>query len=80
LTYPEILLSVVEFQRTALSIDAFLLYTNTFWPRIHQSKDTIHEVDASLIGGFTEDLTIADDFHRAGIPIWLLQPEFRVTS
>ncbi|KAH6867480.1 hypothetical protein BKA70DRAFT_1452950 [Coprinopsis sp. MPI-PUGE-AT-0042] len=80
LTYPEIQLAVVEFQRTALSIDTFLLYTSMFWPRIHQSKDTIHEVDASLMGGFTEDLTIADDFHRAGIPIWVLQPEFRITS
>ncbi|KAH6873967.1 hypothetical protein BKA70DRAFT_1449804 [Coprinopsis sp. MPI-PUGE-AT-0042] len=33
LTYPEIVLGVVEFQRTALAIDAFLQYVNLYLPR-----------------------------------------------
>jgi hypothetical protein len=64
---------VTEFQRLYLEICALLDYLEIYKPRMdgHQPPAT---TVANCIGAFTNMPHVAQFFHRAGLPIWLIQP------
>jgi hypothetical protein len=64
---------ITEFQRLYLEVYALLDYLEIFKPRMdgHQPPAT---TVANCIGAFTNMPQIAQFFHRAGLPIWFLQP------
>ena len=64
---------ITEFQHLYLEILALLDYLEIYKPRMdgHQPSATIV---ANCIGAFTNIPEIVQYFHRAGLPIWFLQP------
>jgi hypothetical protein len=64
---------ITEFQRLYLEIYAFLDYMEIYKPRMdgHQPPAT---TAVNCIGAFTNIPEIAQFFHRAGLPIWYIQP------
>ncbi|KAJ2911998.1 hypothetical protein MD484_g8421, partial [Candolleomyces efflorescens] len=81
ITFQSILETVADFQRTCLDIIALCNYLETFHPRtlpISPEQNKIWPVDTSMMGIFTESLQAAQYFHRMGLPVWLVQPQFAV--
>lgn len=64
---------ITEFQRLYLEIYALLDYLEIYKPRMDGHQPPASTV-ANCIGAFTNIPQIAQYFHRAGLPIWLLQP------
>jgi hypothetical protein len=64
---------ITEFQRLYLETYALLDYLETYQPRMdgHQPPAT---TVANCIGAFTNIPHVAQHFHRAGLPIWFIQP------
>ena len=64
---------ITEFQRLYLEIYAFLNYMEIYKPHMdgHQPPAT---TVANCIRAFTNKPEIAQYFHRAGLPIWFIQP------
>lgn len=64
---------ITEFQRLYLEIYALLDYMEIYKPRMdgHQLAAT---TVANCVGVFTNVPQVAQFFHRAGLPVWLLQP------
>jgi hypothetical protein len=64
---------IAEFQRLYLETYALLDYLEIYKPRMdgHQPPAT---TVANCVGAFTNMPYIAQYFHRAGLPIWFIQP------
>ena len=72
-TYSEMRFSITEFQRYYLEICGCLDYLQIYKPRMDGQKPPAETV-ANCIGAFTHVVCIAQDFHMAGLPVWLLRP------
>jgi hypothetical protein len=64
---------VTEFQRLYLELYALLDYLEIYKPRMDGLQPAATTV-ANCIGAFTHNPQIAQYFHIAGLPIWLIQP------
>ncbi|KAJ3737879.1 hypothetical protein EV360DRAFT_18116, partial [Lentinula raphanica] len=43
------------------------------WSPRYTNVDNTYEVDCDIMGAFTDDLNIAADLYRVGIPVWLVR-------
>lgn len=68
----DFVLQLAQCQRMALDVDAMTKFLLTFAPRIRQ-KLVSYDVDQSLMGCFTNNPTVAETLHRAGVPYWLIR-------
>jgi hypothetical protein len=81
ITFKGILETVSDFQRTCLDIIGLCNYIETFHPRtlpLSPDQNKIWPVDPSIMGIFTESILSAQYFHRMGVPVWLVRPQFAV--
>ncbi|PBK80168.1 hypothetical protein ARMGADRAFT_1092468 [Armillaria gallica] len=73
LTFERLRLCVAEMQRVALELRAYIEYHTTFTPRIHSPSSIVWKAKSDLMGAFTTSTLTAQEFHKAGIPVWLLR-------
>ncbi|PBL01562.1 hypothetical protein ARMGADRAFT_907067, partial [Armillaria gallica] len=73
LTFERLRLCVAETQRVALELRAYIEYHTTFTPRIHSPSSIVWKAELDLVGAFTTSTLTAQEFHKAGIPVWLLR-------
>lgn len=74
------LLTVTKFQRYCLETLAIVEYTS-IWQEIRLiTFDEPRQVDRSLVGAVTADVTVAHDLYTIGVPVWLVRPPSRVSS
>ena len=81
MTYKEILLAVAEFQRAVLDIHAWIDFVDVYQPRLRPGPNgelEKHDANQDLMGAFTEKVAVAQQLHSMGIPVWLIQPSFRI--
>jgi hypothetical protein len=64
---------ITEFQRLYLELYGLLDYLEIYKPRMDGLQPAVTTV-ANCVGAFTNIPGIAQYFHRAGLPIWFLQP------
>ena len=64
---------VTEFQRYYLEIRGLLDYLEVYKPRM-DGEQAAATTTAQCIGVFTNIPCIAQYFHAAGLPVWLIQP------
>ena len=72
-TYSEMRFGVIEFQRYYLEACGCLDYLELYRPRMDGEKPPAETV-ANCVGAFTNVARVAQDFHMAGLPVWLLRP------
>ncbi|KAK0494258.1 hypothetical protein EDD18DRAFT_1077582 [Armillaria luteobubalina] len=67
-------LNVQETQRVLLYLQALLDYMLVYKPRFHSISDStvVQMADSGVTGAFTTNMQIAQDFFRAGIPVWII--------
>ncbi|KAK0463845.1 uncharacterized protein EV420DRAFT_1638760 [Desarmillaria tabescens] len=73
LTFERLHLCVAETQWVALKLQAYMDYYMIFMLRISSPTLTIWKVHSDLVGAFTTSTLTAQEFHKAGIPVWLLR-------
>ncbi|PBK84356.1 hypothetical protein ARMGADRAFT_1037099 [Armillaria gallica] len=68
-------LSVAETQRLVLEVEAISTFFSTIHPRFAAfATSPTPKADMDLVGCFTTDIGVAQQLHRAGVPIWVLRP------
>ncbi|KAK0215524.1 hypothetical protein IW262DRAFT_1465183 [Armillaria fumosa] len=68
-------LCVAEMQRLVLEVEAISTFFSTICPRFAAcATSPTPKADMDLIGCFTTNIGMAQQLHRAGVPIWVLQP------
>ena len=72
-TYSHMRFGLANFQHYFLEVHGFLDYMEIYRPRMDGKKPPA-EVVAKCVGALTFHARVAQDFHTAGIPIWLLWP------
>ncbi|PPR06179.1 hypothetical protein CVT24_000721 [Panaeolus cyanescens] len=72
MTYSQMVLNVVDFQRTFLELEAFLCYMTVVRPRFGGWKNAALVVHESL-GTFTKDPQAAQKLFDAGVPLWFIR-------
>ena len=72
-TYTEMRFGVTEFQRYYLEVCGCLDYLQIYKPRMDGRKPPAETV-TNCVGAFTHVARVAQDFHMAGLPVWLLRP------
>ncbi|PPQ81169.1 hypothetical protein CVT24_007936 [Panaeolus cyanescens] len=72
MTYSQMVLNVVDFQRTFLELEAFLCYMTVVRPRFGGWQNTASEVHKTL-GTFTKDPQAAQKLFDAGVPLWFIR-------
>lgn len=77
--FKTMLLSVAEFQRACLDLEAYLDFHMKFLPGLKGGVKPA-ELDPDRIGAFTESTKVAHDLFMMGIPVWLLRPSSHVTD
>ena len=65
-------LGVREFQRVYLELTALLKFEERVCSQSMSSKNW--KVNNNIMGVFTHDLAVCNQFYRAGIPVWLIRP------
>lgn len=68
----DFVLQHAQCQRMALDVDAMTKFLLRFAPRMRQTA-VIYDADPDLMGCFTNNPTVAQSLHRAGIPFWLIR-------
>lgn len=83
LYFRNIVKDVADLQRTCLDIHGWLNLVNTFLPRTMrrsaQAEDK-YEVDKSVMGAFTLDISVAQRLYRIGVPVYLLRPSTAIPA
>ena len=76
MTFHRLCLSVAETQRLVLEVQAIFTYFSTIRPRFTALDATspMPKVDMDLVGCFTTNVRVAQQFHGAGVPVWVLRP------
>ncbi|KAK0481143.1 hypothetical protein EDD18DRAFT_1363245 [Armillaria luteobubalina] len=75
MTFPRLCLCVAETQRLVLEVEAISTFFSTIRPRFAACVTTpTPKADMDLVGCFTTDIGVAQQLHRAGVPVWLLRP------
>ena len=72
-TFSEMRFSVTEFQHYYLKVHGCLDYLELYKPCMDGRKPPAETV-ANCIGAFTHIPRVAQDFHTAGLPVWLFRP------
>ncbi|THU92862.1 hypothetical protein K435DRAFT_862048 [Dendrothele bispora CBS 962.96] len=72
-TQEECFLYLSCLQRQYLELYARLKWITVYTPRL-RDVDNSCPVDCHVIGAFTEDLDVAAQLYRTGIPIWVVRP------
>ena len=73
-TFTEMRFGVTEIQRHYLEVRGLLDYLELYKPRMDGQRPAADTV-ANCVGIFTNIAHIAQDFHTAGLPVWLLRPK-----
>ena len=63
-------LGIRELQRVYLELTALLNFEEQY--RSHPTSS--NKVNNNLMGVFTHDLAVCDQFYRAGVPVWFIRP------
>lgn len=63
-----------ETQRYMLEFIGAYRYQYVFRPRMMDNTLDPPSKPAAVVGAFTRELRVVDDFYRAGIPVWLVRP------
>ncbi|PPQ76810.1 hypothetical protein CVT24_011653 [Panaeolus cyanescens] len=71
--YTQMRFTVTEFQRYFLEMRGLLDYMEIYKPRMLGLLPAASSADP-CIGAFTYNELVAQHFHRAGLPVWLLRP------
>lgn len=80
-TVCDLILDVAQTQRHYHDTAAYLRYVSEGWAQsLHGDHDEIREVNTSLMGCWTRDLTVVQRYRRAGVPIYYLRSEREVDS
>ncbi|KAK0483891.1 hypothetical protein IW261DRAFT_1417651 [Armillaria novae-zelandiae] len=75
MTFPRLCLCVAETQRLVLEVEAISTFFSTIRPRFAAGATSLPpKADMDLVGCFTTDIGVAQQLHRAGVPIWVLWP------
>ncbi|KAK0455311.1 uncharacterized protein EV420DRAFT_1644950 [Desarmillaria tabescens] len=78
LVFERLCLCVAETQRLALELQAIMDYILVYRPRMTGLAERPSEEGTggseSLVGAFTMNPTVAQEFCRAGIPVWFIHP------
>jgi hypothetical protein len=72
-TFLEMRIGVTEFQRFYLETHGCLDYIEIYQPRMEGARPPAESV-ANCMGAITNIARVVQDFHTAGLPIWLLRP------
>ncbi|KAK0452207.1 uncharacterized protein EV420DRAFT_1482295 [Desarmillaria tabescens] len=74
LTYHRLCLCVAETQRLVLEVEAIWKFFSHLRPKFTGPVQiNIHQADVDMVGCFTTDIGIAQQFVCAGVPVWLLR-------
>ncbi|KAJ6575936.1 hypothetical protein DFH09DRAFT_1311393 [Mycena vulgaris] len=73
-TYEQMVLGVTNLQRAYLELVGLLCYVKIYAPRMNDPEAVGGLPDDDCIGVFTSDPRIAQQFHAARLPCWLLRP------
>jgi hypothetical protein len=72
-TFTEMRVGVTEFQRYYLEIRGCLDYLELYKPRMDGARPRAETV-VNCVGAITHIPRIVQDFHAAGLPVWLFRP------
>jgi hypothetical protein len=73
-TFERMVLGVTNLQRAYLELSSLLCYLTVYRPRMWDPKHVSGVPDDNTIGVFTSDPVVAENFHRARLPYWLIRP------
>lgn len=74
MTQRQVFFVFVEAQRYMLELIAAYRYQYIYRLRMNDSNQEPPTEIAHSVGVFTRELRVADDFYRAGVPVWLIRP------
>lgn len=75
-TMCDLILDVAQTQRHYHDTAAYLRYVNEGWAQsFHGLHDDVHDVNPSLMGCWTRDVTVVQKYRRGGIPVYFLRSE-----
>ncbi|KAJ7736190.1 hypothetical protein DFH07DRAFT_779742 [Mycena maculata] len=73
-TYTRMAVAITQLQRNFLELHTLLRYMSIYKPRMEAIDDTPHPYPDKCIGAFVSDPAVAQRFHAAGLPYWLIRP------
>ncbi|KAK0435809.1 uncharacterized protein EV420DRAFT_1652949 [Desarmillaria tabescens] len=74
LTFHRLCLCVAETQQLILEAEAIKFFFGTICPSsLAPVSEHVPKADADLVSCVTTDIGVAQQFHRAGVPVWLLR-------
>ncbi|KAJ7935733.1 hypothetical protein B0H13DRAFT_2304233 [Mycena leptocephala] len=73
-TFERMVIGVTNVQRAYLELAGVLQYMTVYVPRIENPAFRGGLPDADIMGAFTSNPTVAENFHRARLPFWFIRP------
>ncbi|KAK0443338.1 uncharacterized protein EV420DRAFT_1649274 [Desarmillaria tabescens] len=74
LTFHRLCLCIAEMQRLILEAEAIKFFFGTICPSfLAPVSEHVPKPDADLVGCIMMDISVAQQFHQAGVPVWLLR-------
>ncbi|KAJ7792292.1 hypothetical protein B0H14DRAFT_3499397 [Mycena olivaceomarginata] len=73
-TFERMVLGVTNVQRTYLELTGLLEYLSVYKPRMLDASRLGGLTEANVLGVFTSDPVVAENFHRARLPFWYIRP------
>ncbi|KAJ6498851.1 hypothetical protein C8R45DRAFT_1093147 [Mycena sanguinolenta] len=73
-TFERMVLGITNLQRSYLELAGFLNYMTIYKPRMEDTSLAGGAPDMDVLGVFTSNPVVAEAFHRARLPFWLMRP------
>ncbi|KAJ8462007.1 hypothetical protein ONZ45_g18089 [Pleurotus djamor] len=73
-TFDQAVFMVSDVQRCWLDLSAYMYYMLQAKPTMQTSSPTVVYPPYQFIGSFTNNLSIVEEYARAGIPVWFIRP------
>jgi hypothetical protein len=73
-TFERMVIGVTNVQRAYFELAGLLRYLTVYVPRIEDPTLQGGLPDADVMGAFTSNPTVAENFHRARLPYWFIRP------
>ncbi|KAJ6593737.1 hypothetical protein B0H19DRAFT_919818 [Mycena capillaripes] len=73
-TFEQMVIGVTNVQRAYIELAGLLQYLTVYIPRIEDPTFQGGLPDADVMGAFTSNPTVAENFHRARLPYWFIRP------
>jgi hypothetical protein len=73
-TFERMVLGVTNVQRTYLELTGLLEYLLVYKPRMLDTSRLGGLTEANILGVFTSDPVVTENFHRARLPFWYIRP------